>query len=119
MEVGAMRVEATITDVQGAQLEDLVEELKTSKSQIIEEALALFLKVFMETKRGRRVAIIEPESQKTVAEVVSPTLTHLEWTAHRQRIVLDDEEMEKVVAAVKNPRPPTEALKRLMAKRRR
>ena len=51
-----MRLEATITDVQGAQLDEVVEELKTTKSQIIEEALALFLKAFMETKRGRRVA---------------------------------------------------------------
>lgn len=114
-----MRLEATITDVQGAQLDDIVEELKTTKSQIIEEALALFLKAFMETKRGRRVAIIEPESQKPVTEVVSPSLTQLEWTAHKERIVLSEEEMEKVAKVTAHPRPPTEALRRVMAKRRR
>lgn len=114
-----MRVEATITDVQGAQLDELVQELKTSKSQIIEEALALFLKAFIETKRGRRIAIIEPQSQKAVAEVVSPTLTQIEWTAHRERIVLSEKEMEKVAEMNANPPNPTAALRRIMSKRKR
>lgn len=114
-----MRLEATITDMQGAQLEEVVEELKTSKSQIVEEALALFFKAFMETKRGRRVAIIEPESQRAVTEVASPTLTQLEWTAHRERVVVSEKGMQKVADLLEKPPAPSEALRRVMAKRKR
>ncbi len=58
-----MRLEATITDTRAAQLEEMIAELKTTRSQIADEALALFLKALMEAKRGHRVAIIEPESR--------------------------------------------------------
>ncbi len=40
-------------------------------------------------------------------------------TAHRERIVLSEDEMEKVAKVTAQPRPPTEALRRVMAKRRR
>jgi len=114
-----MRLEATITDIRAAQLDEVVEELKTTKSQVIEEALALFLKAFMETKRGRRVAIIEPESRQAVTEMVSPSLTQLEWTAHKERIVLHDKGMAKVAHLVAHPPEPNAALRKVLAKRKR
>jgi len=114
-----VRLEATITDTRAAQLEEVVAELKTTKSQIVEEALALFLKAFMEAKRGRRVAIIEPESRQAVAEVVSPSLSQVEWAVHREKIVLSEKDMEKVVGLIAQPRAPTEALRRAFGKKRR
>jgi hypothetical protein len=114
-----MRLEATITDTRAAQLEEVIAELKTTKSQIVEEALALFLKAFMEAKRGRRVAIIEPESRQTVTEMVSPSLSQVEWAAHREKIVLSEKDMEKVGELVAHPRAPTDALRRVLAKKKR
>jgi len=110
-----MRLEATISDVRAAQLDDVVEELKTTRSQIVEEALALFLKAYMEAKSGRRVAIIEAESRRAVAEVVSPSLTQLEWAARKEKIVLSAKGMKRVA--------PTPALppgrKRVVGKKKR
>lgn len=119
LEGGAMRLEATITDTRAAQLDEVVEELKTTKSQIVEEALALFLKAFMEAKRGRRVAIFEPDSRTPVTEVVSPSLTQLEWTAHKEQRVLSEKGMLKVAELIANPPEPSATLRRIMAKRKR
>jgi hypothetical protein len=114
-----MRLEATIPDTRAAQLEEVIAELKTTNSQIVDEALALFLKAFMEAKRGRRVAIIEPESRQTVTEIVSPSLSQVEWVAHRERVVLSEKDMKRVGELVAHPRAPTDTLRRALAKRRR
>lgn len=108
-----MRLEATITQTCSAQLDEVVEELQSTKSQIIEEALALFLKAFMEAKRGRRMAIIEPESRLTVTEVVSPSLSQVEWAVHREKVLVSERDMAKVAELVKHPRTPTDALRRV------
>ena len=83
------------------------------------EAPALFLKAFMEAKRGRRVAIIEPETRQTVTEMVSPSLSQVEWAAYREKVALSEKDMKKVGNLVAHPREPTEALRRVLAKKRR
>jgi hypothetical protein len=70
-----MRLEATISETRHEQLRALQAELKLSKSQVVGEALSIFLKAYMETKRGNRLAIVEPETQRTVCEVASPSLS--------------------------------------------
>jgi hypothetical protein len=112
-----MRLEATIPDTGAAQLEEVIAELKTTKSQIVDEALALFFKAFMEAKRGRCVAIIEPESRKIVTEIVSPSLSQVEWVAHRERAVLSEKDMKRVGELVAHPRAPKDTLRRALAKR--
>jgi hypothetical protein len=97
----------------------VVAELKATKSQIVDEALALFLKASMEAKRGRRAAIIEPGSRQAVAEIVSPSLSQAEWPAHREKVVLSGKDSEKVGELLAHPREPTEALRRVLAKKRR
>jgi hypothetical protein len=112
-----MRLEATISAARAAQLAEVVAELKTTKSQLAAEAPALFLKAFMEAKRGRRVAIIEPETRQTVTEMVSPSLSQVEWAAYREKVALS--EKDKVGNLVAHPREPTKALRRVLAKKRR
>jgi hypothetical protein len=72
----------------------------------------------MEAKRGRRVAIIEPESRQAVAEIMRP-LSQVEWAAHLEKGVLSEKGMEKVGELLAHPREPTEALRRVLAKKRR
>ena len=50
-----MRVEATLPDSRGLALGQLAEELGLSRSQIIDEALGLFLKAVMEVRHGHRL----------------------------------------------------------------
>ena len=114
-----MRIEATIPDGRRDQLETLQAELGLSKSQVVDEALALFLHAYLEAKKGRRLAIIESESGKQISEVTSPSLGHVEWTNYRQSLKLSAAAVEKIRQMVKKPAAPTAALRKAFARARR
>ena len=113
-----MRLEATIADPRGEQLSQLAEQLRVSKSQLVEEALAVFLKAVLEAKRGLRLAIIDPTSRQAVCEVASPSLTQLEWTAHQASIAVTPEALDQVAKLVDKPPAPTAKLRRAVARQR-
>ena len=109
------RVEATISEVLEKQVSELASELGVTKSQVVDEALGLYMIAALETKRGLRVALVEPDSQKPVREIVSPSLSQLEWAAHRERIVLTNAEFDAVAKLVTSPPAATKPLRRLMS----
>ncbi len=114
-----MRIEATIPDGRRDQLEALQAELGLSKSQVVDEALSLFLHAYLEAKKGRRLAVIESGSGKQISEVTSPSLGHAEWTNYRQSLKLGTAAVKKVRQMVKAPEAPTAALRKAMARSRR
>jgi hypothetical protein len=73
-----MRLEATVPDHRGAAVLELAQELGLSRSQIIDEALALFMKAVTEVRRGRRLVTLDPRSSQPVCELATPTLSALE-----------------------------------------
>ena len=79
----------------------------------------MFLKAYMETKRGNRLAIIDPADQRTVCEVASPALSQVEWASFRLSLKLSDPSAKKVKRMIERPAAPTAALKKAMARRRR
>ncbi len=113
-----MRFEATLPERRGKALVELAQELGISKSQLMDEALSLFLKVVLEAKRGKRLALLQSEMpvQKGSCELITPSLALLEWTAHRKMIELNPHEFENLIEAHENPPEPTEALKKAMRK---
>ena len=113
-----MRLETTISETRREQLRALQAELKLSKSQVVDEALSMFLKAYMETKRGNRLAIIDPEGRQTV-EVVSPALSQVEWALFRRSLKLSTAAAKKVRRMTERPAAPTAALRKAMARRRR
>lgn len=113
-----MRVEATIGDVRGAQLSELADELGVPKSALVEEALSLLLTALMGTRRGQRVAMIDAASHKVVAELATPLLTQIEWTASREKIALSRKEAAGMDALLSHPPAPTAALRNAMSRRR-
>lgn len=112
-----MRLEATIADIRGDQLQELADELHVPKSQLVDEALALFMKAYLETKRGRRVAIIDAETQATVCEVASPSLSQVEWALHKARVSVSARGLKKVGRLIDKPPAPTAALRKAMSAR--
>jgi len=114
-----MRIEATLPEPTNRQLSEVSRELGVSKSQVIEEALSLFLRAVLEAKRGRRIAVIETDTQRPICEVVSPSITQVEWTLHRERIVVGRQEAQKLRVLVDDPPAPNPVLQRLMGKKRR
>ena len=110
-----MRVEASVPESRGRQLAEVADELGLTKSQLIDEALSVYLTALMEARRGVRVALVDVVTQKAVRELVTPALSQLEWTSHREAVVLPRDEFERVVALLNDPREPPEALKSLMS----
>jgi hypothetical protein len=112
-----MRLEATIPDPRGAAVVQLADELGLSRSQLIDEALTLFLKAVVEVKRGRRLVLLDPVTSQPACELATPTLSALEWAQTPQKLPLSPRELAKMRALVKAPPKPTARLRKA-AKRR-
>lgn len=114
-----MRVEATIPETRGHAVAELAAELGLSRSQVVDEALALFLKAVVEVRRGRRLVTVDPHHDAPVCELATPTLSALEWVTSRQRIALAPDEIEAMHAALEAPPQPSAALKSAAKRHRR
>ena len=113
-----MRVEATVPDARGEALVELAQQLGLTRSQVIDEALALFLKAVVEVRRGRRIVTIEHEGSAPACEISTPTLAMLEWQGQRPTVDVTPEALQKVVELVEMPPAPTPALRRAMSRHR-
>lgn len=103
-----MRLEATVPDNRGTAVVQLADELGLSRSQLIDEALALFLKAVIEVRRGRRLVTLDPSSSQPACEIATPTLAALEWELKPEKLDLPGEalaKMQGVVEAAPQPGP--------------
>ena len=103
-----MRFEATIPDSRGAAVLQLADELGLSRSQLIDEALSLFLKAVLEVSRGRRLVTVTPASGEPACEVSTPTLSALEWASRPEKLNLPAEalgNLQQTVALSPQPGP--------------
>lgn len=113
-----MRLEATVPDNRGSAIVQLAEELGLSRSQIIDEALALFLKAVIEVRRGRRLVTLDPRSSQPACEIATPTLAALEWAQTPDKLELPPAALAKIKGLIEAPPAPSSRL-RAAAKRRR
>lgn len=114
-----MRLEATVPDSRGTALMQLAGELGLSRSQIVDEALALFLKAVLEVRRGRRLVTVDPESTTPVCELATPTLTALEWTTRPVPLRLSSDAVRRMADLAAAPAEPSETLREAVRRRRR
>lgn len=84
----AMRLEATVPDSHGTAAIELADELGLSRSQLIDEALTLFLKAVLEVRRGRRLVTVTPGSEEPACDMATPTLAALEWAQKPEQLLL-------------------------------
>jgi DNA-binding transcriptional MocR family regulator len=101
-----MRIETTLPDPRARQLAELADELHMSKSAVIEEALALLFTGLVEARRGRRVAIIDAESQRVISQLATPALSQVEWASRREPVTVSE--------GVASPPKATAALRKAM-----
>ncbi len=106
-----MRLEATVPDSRGAQVLKLAEELGLSRSQVVDEALALFLKAVLEIRRGRRLVTLDPTGPGAACELATPTLSALEWTARPVRLIMSPAALAKMMELAAAPPKPNARLK--------
>jgi hypothetical protein len=91
-----MRLEATVPDHRGSAVVRLADELGLSRSQRIDEALALFLKAVLEVRRGRRLVTMDPDSSVPACELTTPTLAALEWALKSEKMELPPEALARM-----------------------
>lgn len=91
-----MRLEATVPDTRGTAVVELADELGLTRSQLIDEALTLFLKAVLEVKRGRRIVTLDPGTSQPACELATPTLSALEWALRPEKLVLPAEALAKL-----------------------
>lgn len=113
-----MRLEATVPESRGTAVVQLAEELGLTRSQLIDEALTLFLKAVMEVKRGRRLVTLDPRTSQPVCELATPTLSALEWALQPQKLALPASAIAKLHALAEAASRPGPRL-RAAAKRHR
>jgi len=89
-----------------------------TKSQIVEEALALFFKAVLEVQRGHRVGLAG-EDEKLIREFTSPALSQVEWATHRETVRLSDRGFDRMQELVSKPPRPTPTLRAATARRKR
>jgi len=117
------RIEATFADPTAELLTTLARELKLSKSQVLEEAFALFQKAVLETRRGHRVAFVDRE-RHAVTEFATPTLARLEysadaeWAAEGETLSLPEKAIQRILALNATPPAPSASLKKAAKARR-
>ena len=112
-----MRVEATIPDARGQQLDEAARELGLSRSDLIGEALAVFLTSLAERRHGLRLALIDAVRGKIVRELVTPALSQIDWHAHRETITLPTGTV--LAKALASDVKPTPALRKLTTRPRK
>jgi hypothetical protein len=110
------RLDATLPAIQSEQLDSLAEEMELPKTQIVQDAIAFYMKAVAETKQGRRVVFIDPATDKIVYAYTSPVLSMMEWPL--QRVLVSAEQAKTIAAAVDHPADPTPALRRAMSRRK-
>ena len=98
-----MRFEATIPETRGTAVVQLADELGLTRSQLIDEALTLFLKAVMEVKRGRRLVTLDPRTSQPACELATPTLSALEWALQPQHLALSAEALARMRALTEAP----------------
>ena len=113
-----MRLEATVPENRGTAVVQLAEELGLTRSQLIDEALTLFLKAVLEVKRGRRLVTLDPRTSQPACELATPTLLALEWALQPRKVALPAEAFAKMHALTETPPKPGPRL-RAAAKRHR
>lgn len=111
-----MRLEATLPDNRATAAIQLADELGLSRSQLIDEALSLFLKAVVEVRRGRRLVTLDPSSSHPACELATPTLSALEWAQKPERVELSGSEIAKMQALLEVASAPGHRL-RAAAKR--
>jgi hypothetical protein len=115
-----MRVEATLPDLRGVALDQLADDLGLSRSQVVDEAIGLFLKAVVEARRGHRLCTMAGDA--LVCELSTPTLAAIEWagewSAAPQTLHVSDSAMDAMAALIAKPPVPGTRLKQAMRRKR-
>jgi len=102
-----MRLEATVPDSRAQAVESLANELGLSKSQVVDEAVSIFIQAVTAVRGGRRlVAVAADAAQGPDCLIMTPTLSALEWTSRSEPLQVSVEALERVRKLIAEPPAP-------------
>lgn len=102
-----MRLEATVPDSRAQALETLATELGLSKSQVVDEAVSMFIQAVTAVRGGRRLVAVAADASKAPdCLIMTPTLSALEWTSRSEPLQVSVEALERVRGLIAEPPPP-------------
>ena len=102
-----MRLEATVPDSRAQAIDRLADELGLSKSQIVDEAIAMFIQAVSAVRGGRRLVAVSPDAKSGPdCLIMTPTLSALEWTSRSEPLQISVEALERVRALIAEPPAP-------------
>ncbi len=113
------RLEATVPDPRAEQYFELADALGVSRSQLIDEALSLYLTIVREYRQGRRLVSMARQEDAPAREISTPTLSALEWALTSEKLTLPQSALARMSELVKDPPKPNEKLRRAARKHRR
>ncbi|CAA9892486.1 conserved hypothetical protein [Candidatus Methylobacter favarea] len=64
------RMNITLSDDLSREIDRAAMESETNKSEILRKALTLYLAMYEGKKRGRKVGLVDPETQKLETEII-------------------------------------------------
>ena len=105
-----MRLEATVPESRGRAVDELASELGLSRSQVVDEAIAIFLQAVSAVRRGHRLVAVDPEARGADSVIVTPTLAALEWSLRPESVNVSKEALDKVRALLAEPPAPNASL---------
>lgn len=66
----SMRLNVTISDDLNKEIDKAAAESETNKSEIFRKALTLYLAMYEGHKKGRKVGLVDPTTQKLETEII-------------------------------------------------
>jgi hypothetical protein len=102
-----MRLEATVPESRGQAVDQLGRELGLSRSQVIDEALAMYFQAVSAVRGGRRLMAVDPAAKGLDYLIVTPTLTALEWAANPQPLEVSPAAIERIRGLIATPPAPS------------
>jgi hypothetical protein len=102
-----MRLEATVPDSRGRAVDELADELGLSRSQVVDEAVAMFIQAVSAVRGGRRlVAVSTDVTASPDCLIMTPTLSTLEWTSRSEAVNVSPAALERVRGLIASPPQP-------------
>jgi hypothetical protein len=102
-----MRLEATVPDSRAQAVDKLADELGLSRSQVVDEAVAMFIQAVTAARGGRRlVAVSSDAAAGPDCLIMTPTLAALEWTSGSVELTVSPEALQRVRALIAEPPVP-------------
>lgn len=64
------RLNITLSDDLSREIDRVAEDSETNKSEILRKALTLYLAMYEGKKKGRKVGLVDPDTQKLETEII-------------------------------------------------